>query len=54
MVASDGPYTEGKDVISGFFLINADSYEAAQALLASGPHLEFGWIELREVDVGCG
>jgi hypothetical protein len=54
MVASDGPYTEGKDVISGFFLINADSYEAAQALLASGPHLEFGWIELRETDVGCG
>lgn len=54
MVASDGPYTEGKDVISGLFLINAASYQDAQALLASGPHLEFGWIELREVDVGCG
>jgi hypothetical protein len=51
MLASDGPYAEGKDVISGLFMIQASSYEQAQALLASGPHFEFGWIELREVDV---
>lgn len=50
MVTSDGPYTEGKDVISGFFIINAASYEDAQALVADGPHLEFGWIELRQID----
>lgn len=51
MVVSDGPYTEGKDVISGLFVVTADTYEQAQALLAPGPHLEFGWIELRQVDV---
>lgn len=51
MVVSDGPYAEGKDVISGLFIVTADSYEQAQALLAPGPHLEFGWIELREIDV---
>jgi hypothetical protein len=50
MLASDGPYTEGKDIVSGFFILNADSYEQAQALLAGGPHFDFGWIELREVD----
>lgn len=50
MVVSDGPYVEGKDVISGLIVITADSYEHAQALLAPGPHLEFGWIELREID----
>ena len=50
MVVSDGPYAEGKDVISGLFILSADSYEQAQALLAPGPHLEFGWIELRQVD----
>ncbi len=50
MVVSDGPYAEGKDVISGLFIITADSYEQAQALLAPGPHLEFGWIELRQID----
>jgi hypothetical protein len=51
MVVSDGPYAEGKDIISGLFVVTADSYEQAQARLASGPHLEFGWIELREIDV---
>ena len=51
MLASEGPYAESKDVISGLFLISASGYDEAQALLASGPHLEFGWIELREVDV---
>ena len=51
MVVSDGPYAEAKDVIGGLFIITADSYEHAQALLASGPHLEIGWIELREIDV---
>ena len=50
-VVSDGPYAEGKDIISGLFVVTADSYEQAQARLASGPHLEFGWIELREIDV---
>ncbi|MDY6946964.1 MAG: YciI family protein [Pseudomonadota bacterium] len=51
MVVSDGPYAEGKDVISGLFIVTADSYQHAQALLAPGPHLEFGWIELRQIDV---
>lgn len=51
MVVSEGPYAEGKDIISGLFVVTADSYEQAQARLASGPHLEFGWIELREIDV---
>jgi len=51
MLVSDGPYAEGKDVISGFFIVTASTYDEAQALLAHGPHLEFGWIELREVDV---
>lgn len=51
MVVSDGPYTEGKDIISGLLVVKADSYEQAQALVASGPHLQFGWVELREVHV---
>lgn len=51
MVVSDGPYAEGKDIISGLFLVTADSYEEVQSKLASGPHLDFGWIEVREIDV---
>lgn len=50
MLASEGPYAEAKDVVSGAFVIAATSYEDAQALLRDCPHLEFGWIEVREID----
>jgi hypothetical protein len=50
MVVSEGPYAEAKDVITGFFIMTASSYEEAQALVSGGPHYEFGWIELRAVD----
>jgi hypothetical protein len=51
MLASDGPYAEAKDIVSGLFIIKADSYEDAQRLLQDCPHLDFGWIELRQVHV---
>jgi hypothetical protein len=51
MVVSEGPYAEGKDIVSGLLVVTADSYEQAQAMVAAGPHLEFGWVELREVHV---
>ncbi|MBB6095332.1 hypothetical protein HNQ60_004222 [Povalibacter uvarum] len=50
IVASDGPFVEAKDVISGVFVLNAASHEAAQALLADCPHFDFGWMEVREID----
>jgi hypothetical protein len=49
-VVSDGPYAEAKDVVSGVFVFQADSYEHAQALLADCPHYEYGWMELRAID----
>jgi hypothetical protein len=50
MVVSDGPYAEVKDIVGGLFIIQAASYEEASRLLADCPHLENGWIELREVE----
>ncbi len=50
IVASDGPFAEAKDVISGFFILEADSYPAAQTTLADCPHFDFGWMEVREID----
>lgn len=50
MVVSEGPYAEAKDVLTGFFIVTAANYEEAQQLVAGGPHYEFGWVELREVD----
>jgi hypothetical protein len=54
MVSSDGPFVEGKDVVTGLFILQAQSYEDAQARIADCPHLDFGWMELREIEVLVG
>ena len=51
MVVSDGPYAEAKDAVSGLFVIRAGSYEEARELVSDCPHLEFGWIEVREIEI---
>lgn len=51
----DGPYSEAKEVVGGFFLFRAASYEDALELISDCPHLDFGRIEVRQVDpMGCG
>lgn len=48
---TDGPYAEAKEVMGGYFLIEADDYDHAAAILADCPHLRYGTrIELRQVD----
>lgn len=48
---TDGPYSEGKEVLGGFFIVKAESYDAAVALATDCPHLDYGGaIEVREVD----
>ncbi len=49
MVVSDGPYAEAREVIGGYFLLQAASYDEAQRLCADCPHLDFGAIEVREI-----
>jgi hypothetical protein len=47
----DGPYTEAKEIVGGYFLIDAASYEEAATLCCDCPHLKYGRrIELREID----
>lgn len=47
---SDGPYMEAKEVLGGFFVLEALSYDAAQAIAATCPHIEFGSIEIRQME----
>ncbi len=48
----DGPFTETKEVVGGFVLIEAKGWDEARALARSCPALAVGdWIELREVSV---
>ena len=47
---TDGPYAESKEVVAGYFLIEAADYDDAVRLSADCPHLDFGTIEIREVE----
>ena len=51
---TDGPYAEAKEVLGGYYTIRADSYEQAIEHCQDCPHLEFGSIEIREVEVVPG
>ena len=46
----DGPYAEAREVIGGLFIVEAGSYEEMVELSRDCPHLDFGTIEIREVD----
>ncbi|MBI4907418.1 MAG: transcription initiation protein [Acidobacteria bacterium] len=47
---TDGPYVESKEVIGGYFVLDAASYDEAVELSRGCPHLEFGAVEIREVE----
>src|SRR4051794_14883384 len=40
--ATDGPYSETKEVFGGYYTIEADSYDEAVARALEHPHLENG------------
>lgn len=47
---TDGPYTETKEVLGGYFTVEAPDYDVAVTLCGDCPHLEYGGtIEVREV-----
>ena len=48
---TDGPHTEAKEVLGGYYVIQAASYDEAAAKVADCPHLAFGSIEIREIDI---
>lgn len=47
---TDGPYVEGKELVGGYFLVTAASFDEAAALAQDCPHLELGSIEIREIE----
>jgi hypothetical protein len=50
-VVRDGPFAEAKEVVGGYFLIEAKDYAEATALCTDCPHLGLGGrIELREIE----
>ena len=48
--ATDGPYSETKEVLAGYYTIEAPNYDEAVKLALAHPHLEYGGtIEVRHV-----
>jgi hypothetical protein len=49
---TDGPYSESKEVLGGYYMIEAGSYDKAIDHARDCPHLDYGGaIEVRQVDV---
>ena len=47
---TDGPYTEGKEVVGGFFIINAKDIDEAVEISKECPDLEYGTkVQVRQV-----
>jgi len=49
VIASDGPFAEAKEVLGGFYLLDAPDLDAAVALAAQIPAAWNGAVELRPV-----
>lgn len=50
-VVTDGPYAEAKEVLGGFVLIAADSYDEAVEIARTCPHLKYGLsTHVRQID----
>jgi len=52
-MASDGPYAEAKDVIGGYFVIEARDAAEAETIARDCPHLTLAatnWVEVRPID----
>lgn len=47
---TDGPYAEAREVIGGLFVLEARDYDEAVSLSSDCPHLDFGTIEIREIE----
>ena len=46
----DGPHIESKEVIGGFWILQAEDYDEAVKLASDSPHLQFGSLELRAIE----
>lgn len=48
-VLRDGPFTESKEMVGGFFLLDCDSREQALAIAAECPAAAWASVEVREL-----
>lgn len=50
-IVTDGPFTETKEVVGGYWIIEGDSYDEVLQICKDCPSLEFGgFLEIREIE----
>ena len=50
IIVTDGPYSETKELIGGYYVIEAENYKEAIEIAKTSPHLRFGGrVEVREI-----
>jgi len=49
-IVTDGPFTEAKEVMGGFFVVEAEDYDQAVEVAKTCPHMDFGSIEVRQTE----
>lgn len=47
---TDGPFVEAKEVMGGFFVIEAGNFDEAVQIAKGCPHMELGSIEVRQIE----
>ena len=51
LTVTDGPFSETKEVVGGYWIIDAADYDEAIELARDCPHIEYGAsLEIREVE----
>ena len=50
VVVQDGPFTETKEVVGGYWLVQARDYDEVVHLARSSPHLDFGTVVIRQIE----
>ena len=48
-IVTDGPFLEAKEIIAGFFMIQAENQDAANEIALKSPHLGLYRIEVRPI-----
>jgi hypothetical protein len=49
ITVTEGPFSESREVVAGFYAIEAADFDEAVKLALTNPHLSVGSIEIREV-----
>ena len=50
ITVTDGPYAESKEILGGYVIVEAGSYDDVVQRCQESPHLAYGSIEIRQVE----